>query len=437
MRSSTTANKLALWLSWLAGLVIVLLPFHAFLTVWAASGLGHYTALRLWKEVLLVIMLAGTVYILASDKKLRRQLLDWRLFQAIAAYALLSLVWGFGAYLLDKTTPKALGYGLTVNLRFLAFFIIVWVIATKSQWLEKVWLKLLLLPAAVVVIIGFLQRFALPYDVLKHFGYSENTIFPYQTINHDIHYPRIMSTLRGANPLGAYMVLVISAISVQFIKIKGQRRLWGLYGAAAAAVLFFSHSRGAWLGLAAGLFVLALVELDKKQASGWFIAVSAVLLLVLAGAVYGLRNNTTFENYLLHTNDKSVAKESSNEGHISAFRSGLSQAAHEPLGRGVGTAGPASVYNDGKSRIAENYYIQLTQEMGWLGLAVFLVICYLVAVELWVRRGQNLALILLVSFTGIAVVNLVSHAWTDDTLAYLWWGLAGVALATPAVVGKK
>jgi hypothetical protein len=40
-----------------------------------------------------------------------------------------------------------------------------------------------------------------------------------------------------------------------------------------------------------------------------------------------------------------------------------------------------------------------------------------------------LARVLLASLAGIIFVNLLSHAWTDDTLAYLWWGLTGIALA--------
>jgi len=36
---------------------------------------------------------------------------------------------------------------------------------------------------------------------------------------------------------------------------------------------------------------------------------------------------------------------------------------------------------------------------------------------------------LLASLIGLIFVNLVSHAWADDTLAYVWWGLAGIALS--------
>jgi hypothetical protein len=32
----------------------------------------------------------------------------------------------------------------------------------------------------------------------------------------------------------------------------------------------------------------------------------------------------------------------------------------------------------------------------------------------------------------LTVVNLLSHAWADDTLTYVWWGLAGIAMAQPA-----
>jgi hypothetical protein len=42
----------------------------------------------------------------------------------------------------------------------------------------------------------------------------------------------------------------------------------------------------------------------------------------------------------------------------------------------------------------------------------------------------------LASLIGISVINLVSHAWMDDTLSLLWWGLAGIALAPAIIKGK-
>jgi hypothetical protein len=425
--------RLPLILSYLSGLIIAIIPFHAFLTVWLASIIDHYTALRLWKEFLLLLVTCGALFLLIRDKQLRGSFVESQLVRAIGLYFLLSLVWGAISYILEAVTLKALGFGLIVNLRFLAFFLAIWVIATKSQYLEKNWPKLLLIPAVAVIIIGLLQGFVLPYDVLKHFGYSSETIFPYQTINNDINYPRIMSTLRGANPLGAYLVLILSTLVIFFIKkINKKRYLWLIFGLAALVALFLSYSRGAWIGLAFSALLLALISIKKEHTRKIFLTFLGSLLILSAILVIIFRNSMTFQNYIFHTNSSSISANSSNEQHITAFKSGLADLVSEPLGRGVGTAGPASVYNK-TPRIAENYFIQIGQELGWLGLIVFTSINVLLFRELWFRRSSLLASIILVSFVGLTAINLVSHAWTDDTIAYVFWGLAAVAIATPAV----
>jgi hypothetical protein len=35
---------------------------------------------------------------------------------------------------------------------------------------------------------------------------------------------------------------------------------------------------------------------------------------------------------------------------------------------------------------------------------------------------------LFASLIGITLVNLLLYAWSDDTLSYIWWGLAGIAM---------
>ena len=102
----------------------------------------------------------------------------------------------------------------------------------------------------------------------------------------------------------------------------------------------------------------------------------------------------------------------------------------EPLGQGPGTAGPASFRNDNPARISENYFIQIGQEVGILGLLLFVAINIGIARELWVRRDQLLSLVLLTSLAGLTLVNLISHAWADDTLGLIFWGLAGIAIAS-------
>src|SRR5665213_1787649 len=78
--------------------ILVLVPFHAFLTVWASSNFGHYTAWRLWDEVLLmvVMVLAIVLCFWCGAWKSIRQL---HVFWLIMAYAALELTIGLVAYL--------------------------------------------------------------------------------------------------------------------------------------------------------------------------------------------------------------------------------------------------------------------------------------------------------------------------------------------------
>jgi len=149
----TREALLASRLSWVVALILVLLPFHAFLTVWLASATGHYILLRICKECLLLVLAAGVGYLLIKDRSLRQKFLGSRLIQLIILYLLLTIAGGAIAYGLHKVTAKALGYGLIVNLRFLTFFLVNWAITAKSPKLKQWWPKLLLFPAALVILV--------------------------------------------------------------------------------------------------------------------------------------------------------------------------------------------------------------------------------------------------------------------------------------------
>lgn len=429
-----TNHSLYRWLSYVLAAILLLVPFQAFLTVWLSSLIGHYTALRLWDDALIIVglLLAGW---LAWRARLKLKQTGWWLLGLSGVYVLLHLVIGLVALARHGVSTLALGDGLILNLRLVAVFWAAVVAVSGSHWLKSHWVRLLLIPAALVSLFAVLQITVLPHNFLGHFGYSSQTIVAEETIDNNPNYQRAQSTLRGANPLGAYLVIVVAALAVLGLASHERKKqlACGLLGIIALGALSVSYSRSALLGAGLALGVIVFSSAKLKRWRAWLFAGGLVIVLASGLSVLALRHNVSFEDALFHTSQASHSPVSSNAGHTSALRQGLRDVWYHPLGSGPGTAGPASVHNVHPASIAENYYVQIAQEVGIVGLAVFVAINCIIAKLLWQRRREPLALILLASFAGLTLVNLLSHAWTDDTLALVWWTLAGVALS-PAIL---
>lgn len=411
-----------------AAMILALVPFHAFLTVWLSSFGLSYTALRLWSAGLLLILIGCVAMWFVQDKALRVWAAQSYLIQLVALFVVINVVMGLRGLTLGTVSSEAFWLGLLLNLRYITFFVALLVLAKYSRWPLNKYLRIVMISAVIVSAFAVLQYTALPADFLRHFGYSTATIEPMETINNNPEYIRVASTLRGANPLGAYMVVII-AIIVAFWRRLQRKTLWGMVLALSTGALVFSFSRSAWLGLiVAVLFEIALHIKGRKE---WLRAGGAagIAVVLLGGLLLAFHTNSAVQNALYHTDDNSTVATSSNDKRSSALMSGLRDVIHEPLGRGTGSAGPASVHNTkSPARLAENYYLQLGQELGWVGLITYLALSVVVGSELWRRREDPLARGLLTAFVGLIVVNMLSHAWTDDTLAFTWWGLAGLVI---------
>lgn len=252
---------------------------------------------------------------------------------------------------------------------------------------------------------------------------------------------RVQSFLRGANPLGAYLVLVLSALIYKVIVMeKVSLKLLAVL-IISFVVLYYTYSRSAWLGVIVSclLIVAVCLKAGKIRNKKWLLGGTCAMVLlvaIIAGAFNG--NNRTLEVILLHTDPFAASVQDSNTVRATLLKEGLMTLKANPLGTGPGTAGPASLHNgDQPALISENYFVQIALEVGLQGVLLFLAINGLVAYYLWRSRADALALILFASLAGITVINMVSHAWTDDTLSLLWWGLAGLALGRVAKVDSK
>lgn len=413
--------------------ILVIAPFYAPLVIWLSSGVHHLDFLRIWKEIGLVFLLLVILFLLFDYQRLFRNLRHRPLLILSAIYIFFLLANGLWDLFYRPISNDAVIYGLLTDIRpiaMLAVAAVTFAISRQQRFGAFPWQKIVMIPAALVIGFGLLQMTVLPKDVLKHVGYNQSTVAPYQTVDNQPNIVRIQSTTRGPNPLGAYLIVVIVLMVELLAKARDrrQRLYWGLAIAASLAVLFGTYSRSAQVGLVLSLAALALIHYRQF----WHRHLIPIGLLIAAvigiGAIF--RHSYLIQNAIFHTSNKSSSPMSSNAERTEAVKKGLSDVWHEPLGEGIGTAGPASLRNkQAEPRIAENYFLQIGQEVGIIGVLLFAAINIRAAVLLWRQRQNLLARVLLASLVGLTFVNLLSHAWTDDTLAYIWWGLTGLALA--------
>ncbi len=402
--------------------LVTIMPFHAFLAVYLGTVLGHRAAIQSWKEVLIVTMTLAALAISYQQPERLKKIARDPLTLLIVAYAVLSLIISAATSQLGNVTFL---FGVKTNLIFLALFLIVQLISGAK--IEDRLTKIIIITTTIVAGFGVLQALFLPPGFLAQFGYGTDTIEPFRLVDPAVGGIRILSTLGGPNQLGSFLILPISLCLQRLIS----KRAWLLLIPLLLSLtsLFYTYSRSAWIGCVLAILVVAFLNLPKR----------AILPLTLASIVavtglgfYGLsavKQRSQLQFYILHGQVQFDEVRGSDGGRLQSLRSGLNQAIDRPLGRGLGTAGPASLRSD-NTLITENYYLQLAIEVGLAGLVLFLGISAFLAHRLFgLKDSSALAIPLLAALVGISIINLFLHGWTDSSTALIFWAVAGVAVS--------
>lgn len=425
-----SCQKLAHTLLVLIVTIIVVMPLHGFLTTWAGSTFDNLLLWRAWKELLLIPASVIGLILFLKDATLRNELFGKR--RTLLVLLTLFTFWKIVNTAFGGENAAAATLGLAIHVRWVVIFVLALITSFYVPVSQQNIVKLVLVPAVAVVGFGLLQMFILPHDFLKHFGYEKNvTIPPFFTIDEQLDRLRIASTLRGPNPLGVYLIvpILLVASSLKFIGGSRKKLLASSFSLLALLiVLFGSHSRGAWLGLVAALGAFVLIKIPQRFRLA-VVGVGAVVLLFGMLGVYQYRNTNFVQDVILHDNPEEGGEVSSNEGHIESLKLGVENIAESPIvGCGVGCAGPASAHNTNGAQLSENYFVQTAEESGLIGLILLLMILGYIVFLLLKRTNEPLAVALLTSFVGISVASLTAHAWADDTISYVWWGILGLYL---------
>lgn len=412
--------------------VMLLIVVHAPVSVWLGTIFtDHQALIKAWKELLLAALAVVAVILITKRGKWKSVIYSPFILLSLAfidVHLLLALFLG------GEST--AIVAGLMIDLRFVVMFMLMYVlILLRPQALKRVFV-VAASGALVVVGFGLLQITILPDDVLSHIGYKKNeTIAPFITIDANPDYVRINSTLRGPNPLGALLVIYISLAAAYLFKKYNHlriRRTGALVVGivAGAAVLFASYSRSAYLAVATALLV---VFVASQRLSKTLIIGAAGAACIGGVVLLSLQQSDWFSNVILHENPQSASESKSNDEHAQSLVTGWQRMIAEPFGHGIGSTGSASLYDNDSANdiIIENNYFFVAHEAGWLGVGLFVGLFGYVLYVLWRRREDWRALGLLASGIGLALIGVLLPVWTDETVALIWWGLAGALLAAP------
>ena len=402
--------------------IMALIVVHAPLSVFIGSKVPAFAlGIKAWKEIMMVI--AALLVVLRYGQRLVRDFRRDPLVILCGLYVVLHIVLALPA----ANGGLAAIAGLMVDLRYIAYFVLAYVVTRYNpRYRARLWHTAAI---GAAVVLGFLlAQFVLPVDFLKYLGYNETTIAPYMLVDMNPAFVRYNSTLRGPNPLGAYAIIVVSIATAWWLirakKLRDKRwlALPAFYAAIGTVAAWVSYSRSALVAAAGSVGLVAALRFGRRVSRRVWLAGIGIMLMCIAG-LYLIRNTEFFHTVIIHDNPTTGARTTSNDDHVKSLSAGIARMTQQPLGAGVGTTGSAAMYGS-MPHIIENQYVMVAHEVGWLGLALFVLIYTLVLCGLWKQRRQWYAVGLWASGVGLAFVGIVLPVWADDTVSIVWWGLA-------------
>lgn len=345
-------------------------------------------------------------------------LIDWPLWIWLAAT---------GISVFFSTNPRlSLEYFTASLVYVLAYYLVVDLI--RSGWPQELWVKTLLLAGLFPLGLGILQL-TLWWKGWFQIGGWANLVPP-ATI-------RIGSSLGHPNMLAAFLNLLIPlAISRALISRRKVTRFflvaWIAFG---LVLLYFTSSRGGWLGSAAMLLTMViLLALDNKESlsrlRAWLLshkvqfAIGALALLLVCSLAVVIVNR--------QLNHPSHVKASNSRGYIWSVAYEMFR--QDPLtGSGPGTFGLSFIkaYSIPPEMLlthAHNFFLNTLAESGLLASAPLLVLALAIAIAVYrhwraLPKGQRTVFTgLAASLTGLAVHNLF------DTPEIIIWTNIGTAV---------
>lgn len=428
---------------WLSCLLLAYMPFHIFLSQSVSLLTGGLEYWKIAKDLIVLVSTPIIILILKSKRLLNQKIIKTVLLIG-SAYLLIHLTY----FLLNSTLDKQSTLLATVyNLRPIALLLIgiAGGYALESPDKLNKLAKLTLSISSLVALLAIIQYF-LPKDILENFGYSiARGVKPIFYIDDKPNLPRVMSTIRDPNSLGAYLIVPITGLTVFIRKSKKVNYLWVFLLCLHLIALVLTFSRSAWVGLVLSVGCFLVIEYKNKvgHINTKTIVFITALVLIVTSTVFIAKNNYVVENVILHSDESTISNDP-NELRAVFQKEAVLSILEKPQGYGPGTAGLVAISNPKGGLLTENYFLQIGYEVGLIGLALF---CWIYAIsliglkEIFSRQKNKLttkfSLILFCSAVGYIPVALLNHLWSNEAVVGQWWVLTGIVIGVNLLLTKS
>lgn len=352
------------------------------------------------------------IKLIRGKRVIRFDLLDF----FVAAFAVLMLagglvsVGGRGSLLPAMVyTCLLLGYFLTVNLM------------NTAEWLHRA-VGALMASSFIVAVWGIAEQF---------FGAPEGSWLDTNMFA-DIRI-RVASAFENPNMLGEYLILLIPMAVARLLLSKSASKAAVRLSALAALLLclVLTWSRGAWLGLIAGLLLFFLIY-SKKTLSALIMGCFALPFLPLflpqtvwhrLSSIGNLADTSSSYRLSIWRGVVRMLRDYSVSGI------GVGEAAFEKIYGGYQLPGIAAPHS-------HHLYLQLLAEIGVFGLLIFLALLFFFAQSSFNHLGTTenkasrlLAAAALSGVFGALIQGFTDYVWYNYRVYFIFWAIIGIAAA--------
>jgi O-antigen ligase len=417
-------EKLLLLVFAICAVVLFLVRPEALLVVVAVFPWLDWAARRvlggagpLWDETLLVV---SVLLLLWCVVVLRR----WELWTLpITLPLLLAFAAALGSVAVNDVPGDVGFYALRMLFEPMLFYFLGFLFPKDRRWVR----------ATIIVFVAVSTSLALHglYQYVTHAPMPARWVDASET---DIG-TRAYSIIMNPNGLAAFLLmgaLVSMSLALARVSRLAPRLLWALACVVQLGGIAVTFSRGAWIGLAAGVLVLVIMAYRRY-----------LVVIVGAAVLAWFFAPRAFVDRLTFAFSSAYITKSSQAGRLYVWRMALDYAAAHPwLGIGLGTFGGTSAITFGYGRLwVDNFYLQLAAEGGLLLLAFFLWILLRAIKGLVKGHGATdgfrraLAAGMIAAFVAVAVANVTASVWETLTVGVGFWFLTG--LVTSATLHER